>query len=157
MAKGRMTSAERDAKMLQGKDLYVKGIAFTTISEITGVGLKTLGEWRKEKEWDREKDLSNIRPSEIKKLILQYVQDIKDGKKPTYKADDLSKISAAFDRMNDSRKVAVYTMESVDGFSSWMLELAAKHLGKKREKLLDLIKEIRPYFDNYINELLQND
>lgn len=152
-----MTSAERDAKMIQAKDLFVKNFALTTISEITGVGLKTLGEWRKAKQWDQEKELSNIRPSEIKKLILQYVQDIKEGKKPSHKADDLSKISAAFDRMNDARKIAVYTMESFDGFSGWLLERAAKSLGKKREMLLDTLKEIRPYFDTYVNELLQND
>lgn len=152
-----MTSAERDAKILQGKELFIKGFAINNISEITGVGIKTLNEWRKDNDWDRDKELSNIRPSEIKKLILQYVQDIKEGKKPTHKADDLSKISAAFDRMNDARKIAVYSMESIDGFSNWMLVLAAKNLGKKREKILDLLKEVRPYFDSYINELLEND
>jgi hypothetical protein len=157
MAKGRMTSEVRDEKKAQGKELFIRGYAPLNISDLIGVGTKTINEWRKEGLWDRDKELSNIRPSEIKKLILQYVQDIKDGKKPTHKADDLSKISAAFDRMNDSRKIAVYTMESVDGFSNWLLALSAKSAGKKRENLLDLLKSIRPYFDSYVTELLEND
>ncbi|BFO64115.1 hypothetical protein [Chryseobacterium sp. KCF3-3] len=153
----RLTAVESDFKKSQGKDLFIKGFSLQSIYEITGIGIKTLTGWRDKFDWEKEKELNNIRPSEIKKLILQYVLDIKDGKKPTHKADDLSKISAAFDRLNDSRKKAVYTMESIDGFSSYILETAGKTQGKKREKLLELIKEIRPHFDAYVTELLQND
>lgn len=153
----RLTAAETDYKKSQGKELFVKGFNITNIYEITGISTKTLGKWRDEHNWENERELNNIRPSEIKKLILQYVLDIKDGKKPTHKADDLSKIAAAFDRLNDGRKKAVYTMESIDGFSSYMLEKAGKNTGKKREDLLNKIKEIRPDFDAYVSELLQND
>lgn len=153
----RLTAAESDYKKSQGKDLFVKGFSLTSISEITGIGAKTLTGWRDKFDWEKEKELNNIRPSEIKKLILQYVLDIKDGKKPVHKADDLSKISAAFDRLNDSRKKAVYTMESIDGFCSFMLEKAGKSQGKKREQLLEQLKDVRVYFDEYVNELLQND
>ena len=48
-------------------------------------------------------------------------------------------------------------MESIDGFSSFMLEKAAKSTGKKREEILEKIKDVRPYFDEYINQLLQDD
>lgn len=153
----RLTAAQADYKKSQGKDLFIKGFSITNIYEIIGIGVKTLAKWRDEDDWEREKELSNIKPSEIKNLILRYVLDIKEGKKPTHKADDLSKIAAAFDRLNDSRKKAVYTMESIDGFCSFMLEKAGKNTGKKRESLLELTKEIRPYFDAYVNELLQND
>lgn len=155
--KGRMNASERDYKQSQGKDLFVKGFSIQSISEITGVGVKTLGTWRDEKEWEKEKELNNIRPSEIKKLILQYVLDIKEGNRPSYKADDLSKIAAAFDRLNDSRKTAVYTMESFDGFSQFMMVAAGNSTGKNREALLDQLKNIRILFDKYVNELLQND
>ena len=153
----RLTAAQADYKKSQGKDLFIKGFSITNISEIIGIGTKTLAKWRDEDDWEKEKELSNIKPSEIKNLILRYVLDIKEGKKPSHKADDLSKIAAAFDRLNDSRKKAVYTMESIDGFCSFMLEKAGKNTGKKRESLLELTKEIRPYFDAYVNELLQND
>jgi hypothetical protein len=154
---GRMTSAERDYKKSQSKDLYIKGFTLTNISEIIGVGIKTLSGWRDMDNWEKEKELNNIRPSEIKRLILEYVRDIKNGETPLYKADDLSKISAAFDRITDARKKAVYTMESIDGFCQHMVVQAGKNTGKKREELIDIIKLIRPYFDKYVTELLQYD
>lgn len=156
-SKGRMTAVESDYKKSQGKDLFIKGFALTNISEIIGVGIKTLSNWRDLFNWEGEKELNNIRPSEIKKLILQYVLDIKEGRKPQHKADDLAKISAAFDRLNDSRKTAVYAMESIDGFCQFMVVEAGKNTGKKRDELIELIKEIRPFFDKYVNTLLQND
>lgn len=154
---GRLNSVERDYKKSQGKDLYIKGFSITNISEIIGIGVKTLSGWRDADEWDKEKELNNIRPSEIKRMILEYVRDLKNGETPLYKADDLSKISAAFDRLNDSRKKAVYTMESFDDFSKFMMVSAGNNTGKKREELIELLKIIRPYFDRYITELLQND
>ena len=156
-AKGRMTAVERDYKKSQGKDLFIKGFSITNISEIIGVGIKTLSGWRELHNWEGEKELNNIRPSEIKKLILQYVLDIKEGKKPQHKADDLAKISAAFDRLNDSRKKAVYTMESIDGFSQFMMVEAGTSTGKKRDELLEILKIVRIHFDKYVTELLQDD
>jgi uncharacterized protein YjcR len=155
--KGRMTAAESDYKKSQGKDLFVKGFSITNISEIIGVGIKTLSNWRDLHNWEGEKELNNIRPSEIKKLILQYVLDIKEGRKPQHKADDLAKISAAFDRLNDSKKKAVYTMESIAEFSEFMIVLAGNNTGKKRDELLELLQNTRVYFDKYVSELLQND
>ena len=156
-AKGRMTAVERDYKKSQGKDLFIKGFSITNISEIIGVGVKTLSGWRELHNWEGEKELNNIRPSEIKKLILQYVLDIKEGKKPQHKADDLAKISAAFDRLNDGRKKAVYTMESIDDFSQFMMVEAGNSTGKKRDEVLVLLQTIRVYFDKYVTELLDND
>lgn len=155
--KGRMTSADRDYKKSQGKDLFVKGFSVTNISEIIGVGIKTIAGWRDAHNWEGEKELNAIRPSEIKKLILQYVLDIKDGKTPKHKADDLAKISAAFDRLNDDRKKAVYTMESIDGFSQFMMLEAGNSVGKKREDVLEQLKNIRIHFDKYVTQLLQDD
>lgn len=155
--KGRMTATDRDYKKSQGKELFIKGFALATISEIIGVGIKTVSNWRDLHDWEAEKELNNIRPSEIKKLILQYVVDIRDGKKPQHKADDLSKIASAFDRLNDGRKKAVYTMESLEDFSSFMVVMAGNSTGKKRLELIELLQTIRVYFDKYVNELLNND
>lgn len=154
---GRLTAVERDYKKSQGKDLFIKGFSITNISEIIGIGIKTLSTWRDEDDWEKEKELNNIRPSEIKRMILEYVRDLKNGETPLYKADDLAKISAAFDRLNDSRKKAVYTMEGFDGFSQFMMVLAGNSTGKKRDETLNLLKSIRVYFDKYVTELLQND
>lgn len=152
-----MTSIQRDYLMSQGGDLYAKGFTPQSISDLLKVGLKTVYKWRDENNWDHLKELNSIRPSEIKKMILEYVIDIKAGKNPPYKADDLAKISAAFDRLNDKRKKAVYTMESLDDFSGFMMTSAGKAKGKQREELLKLLKDIRVHFDQYISELLQHD
>ena len=153
----RLTSAEADYKRSQGKELFVKGFTITNISEIIGIGVKTLGKWREENKWDDEKDIAALKPSNIRRLTLKCALAIERNEPLPYKADDVSKIVAAFDRITDSKKIAVYTMESIDGFTSHMLEKAAKNTASKREQILDLIKEIRPHFDFYVSELLQND
>ena len=153
----RLKAADADYKKSQGKELFVKGFTITNISEIIGIGVKTLGKWRDEDKWDEEKELASLKPSNIRKLTLKMALAIDKGEPLPYKADDVSKVVAAFDRITDSKKIAVYTMESLDGFSSYMLEKAGKNTGKKREIILDLIKEIRPHFDAYVSELLQND
>lgn len=153
----RLKAADADYKKSQGKELFVKGFTITNISEIIGIGVKTLGKWRDEDKWDEEKELASLKPSNIRRLTLKMALAIQNGEELPYKADDVSKVVAAFDRITDSKKIAVYTMESLDGFSSYMLEKAGRNTGKKREIVLDLIKEIRPHFDAYVSELLQND
>ncbi len=153
----RLTSADADYKRSQGKELFVKGFTVTNISEIIGIGVKTLAKWRDEGNWEDEKELASLKPSNIRKLTLKMALAIEKGEKLPYKADDVSKVVAAFDRITDSKKIALYTMESIDGFSSYMLEKAGKNIGKKRDALLELLKEMRPHFDSYVTELLQND
>ncbi len=153
----RLKASDADYKKSQGKELFVKGFTITNISGIIGIGVKTLGKWRDEDNWDEEKDLASLKPSNIRRLTLKCALAIEQGKPLPYKADDVSKIVAAFDRITDSKKKAVYTMESFDGFSSHILEKAGKNTGKKREDLLNKLKDIRPFFDEYVTELLQND
>lgn len=153
----RLTAAESDYKKSQAKDLFVKGFSITNISEIIGIGMKSLGKWRDDGNWDEEKELAALKPSNIRRLTLKAALAIEKGEELPYSPDQISKIVAAFDRITDGKKKAVYTMESIDGFSSFMLEKAAKSEGKKREILLTKLKEVRPFFDEYINELLQHD
>lgn len=153
----RLTAAEADYKKSQAKELFVKGFTIANISEIIGIGIKTLGKWREVGKWDDEKDLASLKPSNIRKLTLKCALAIEKGEPLPYKADDISKIVAAFDRITDSKKIAVYTMESIDGFSSYMLEKAGRNQGKKREEILSHIQHIRPFFDEYITQLLQDD
>lgn len=134
----RLTAVEADYKRSQGKELFTKGFSIANISEMIGIGIKTLGKWREEG-----------------KLTLKCAQAIERGEPLPYKADDITKIVAAFNRITDHNKIAVYTMESLDGFTNFILEKAGQSTGKKRESYMNTIKEIRPYFDMYITELLQ--
>lgn len=150
----RLNAIESDYKKSQAKELFCKGFSISNISEMINIGIKTLGKWRNEGKWDEEKELQTLKPSNIRRLTLKSALAIEKGEELPYKADDISKIVAAFDRITDSKKIAVYTMESIDGFSSYLLEKAGKNTGKKREYLLNLLKEIRPVFDEYITQLL---
>ena len=118
----RLTASESDYKKSQAKDLFVKGFNITNISEIIGIGMKTLGNWRRDGKWDEEKELAALKPSNIRRLTLKAALAIEKGEELPYSADQISKVVAAFDRINDSKKKAVYSMESIDGFSSFMLE-----------------------------------
>jgi len=154
---GRMTNTEKDHLKSQAKELFIKGFTVASISDIIGVGQKTLQNWRKLDEWDHLKDLNNIRPSEIKLMILQVVSDLKEGKKPTYTADAVAKIAAAFDKLNDSRKKAVHTMEAFNDFMNFKLEVIATMPPKERDTELEAVKKLRIDFDKYVNRLLEND
>lgn len=153
----RLTAAESDYKKSQAKELFVKGFTVANIAEIIGISAKTLGNWRAAHKWDEEKEISALKPSNIRRLTLKMALAIEKGEPLPYKSDDISKVVAAFDRITDSKKIAVYTMESFDGFSSHILVKAGENTGKKREALLELLKAVRPHFDSYITDLLQND
>lgn len=157
MAKGRMTKEQREEKQSQGRQLYASGFSLSDIASIIGVTEKTLRDWRDKYLWDEERELSTLKPSRLKRLTLKSALAIEKGEKLPYKADDISKIVAAFDRVTDSRKVAVYTMESIDTLTQFMLEMAGKAKGQKREEILDDIKKIRPYADKLITKLLSDD
>lgn len=152
----RLTAVEADYKRSQGKELFTKGFSIANISEMIGIGVKTLGKWREEGKWDDEKELQTLKPSTIRKLTLRSAQAIERGEPLPYKVDEITKVVAAFDRITDHDKIAVYTMESIDGFTNFILERAGQSNGKKRETYMELIKTIRPYFDMYITDLLQN-
>lgn len=155
---GRMTTTERDFKKSQAKSLYIKGFGVSNISEITGVGIKTLSSWRDADLWDDEKELNALKPSTVRNLTLKCALAIEKGEPLPYKADDVVKIVAAFDRITDSKKKLVYSMESFDAWCDFMLEKAAKSTGAKRQQLLEKVQNARPDFDEYITFLLhQND
>jgi len=154
---GRLNALEKEQKINDCKQLFISDFSIESIQKITNITSKTIRTWRDKYNWEEEKELNAIKPSEIRKLTLKQALAISKGEKLPYKTDDISKIVAAFDRITDSRKIAVYSMESIDSFSNFMLEKAALAKGQKRDKILNVIKDIRPFFDMYISKLLQDD
>jgi len=71
-----------------------------------------------------------------------------------FKPDDISKLPAAWEQKHDAKKRAVFTMEAFDGFIDFMLDRTAKSKAKKRERALEILKEIRELQDEYLNTLL---
>ncbi|WP_286768180.1 MULTISPECIES: terminase gpP N-terminus-related DNA-binding protein [Sphingobacterium] len=154
--KGRMNNTQRDRKMADARGMYLRGYSLQSISEMETiqVGVKTLAKWAKDECWEEEKQLQNISPNEIKAMILKNVAAIKSGKAMPFKPDDISKLAAAWEKMDDAKKRAVFTMEAFDGFIDFMLDRTAKSKAKKRERSLEILKEIRELQDEYLNTLL---
>lgn len=155
-AQGRMRNAERDKKQKDALGLYVRGYSLQSISEMETirVGVKTLNSWKKTYNWDEEKQLQNISPNEIKGMIRSNIAAIKSGKQMPYRPDDISKLASAWDKMDDAKKKAVYSMETFDNFIDWMQDVVAKSKTAKREKNLQLLKEIRMLQESYIETLI---
>lgn len=153
---GRMRNAERDKKQKDALGLFVRGYSLQSISEMETikVGLKTLTAWKKQFNWEEEKQLQNISPNEIKAMIRSNIAAIKSGKQMPYKPDDISKMAKAWETMDDNRKKAVYSMESFDGFIDYFTDITAQSTGKKRETNLQLLKTIRTLQENYIETLI---
>lgn len=153
----RLSSEVRDRKKREAKNLYVNGFSIINISKIVKISIKTLSAWRDEDNWEEEKELNTIKPSAIRKLTLKQALAISNGDPLPYKTNDIINTVAAFDRITDSRKIAVYSMESIDNFTNFMLLKAAAAKPKQRQEILDAIKLIRPFFDDFITKLLQDD
>lgn len=153
---GRMRNAERDKKMKDALGLYIRGYTLQSISEMETikVGVKTLTDWKKKYNWDEEKQLHNISPNEIKSMIRANIASIKSGKQMPYKPDDISKLASSWEKMDDIKKKAVYSMEAFDALIDYFTDITAKSTGKKRENNLFLLKEIRTIQENYIETLI---
>ncbi len=154
---GRMSNTERDKKQKDALGLFIRGYSLQSISEMENikVGVPTLSRWAKDHNWEEQKQLQNISPAEIKAMILKNVAAIKQGKEMPYKPDDISKLAAAWERMDDNKKKAVYSMESFDQFMDWFMDKCAKtRVIKKREANLELLKVVRELQDEYIATLL---
>lgn len=154
--KGRIANKERDQKIKDAEGLYIRGYSLQSISNMENiqVGIKTLTEWKKKYDWEEKKQLENISPSEIKAMIRANIAAIKSGKQMPYKPDDISKLAAAWDKMDDNRKKAVYSMEAFDAFADWFMDITAKSKGEKRDQYLALIKQIRALQSQYIDTLI---
>ena len=153
---GRLANVDRDKKINDALGLFVRGYSLQSISEMETIriGIKTLNAWRIKGNWDEEKQLQNISPNEIKAMIRSNIAAIKSGKAMPYKPDDISKLAAAWERMDDIKKKAVYSMESFDAFIDWFMDVIAKSKAEKREKNLEYLKVIRILQTEYIDTLI---
>lgn len=152
----RLTNIERDRIKNDALSLYIRGYTYQSIAEMPNikVGARSIREWAKAENWEEQKRLQNISPQEIKDMILKNVAAIKSGKAMPYKPDDIAKLASAWEKMDDSRKRAVYTMEAFMGFADWMLAQATKAKGPKREQWVDQLKVIRELQNEYLETFL---
>ncbi len=154
--RGRLSNQERDRIKQDALALYVRGYSLQSISALDNIliSVTTLRKWSKHEDWAEQKRLQNISPSEIKAMILKNIAAIKSGKTMPFRPDDISKLAAAWEKMDDARKRAVYSMEAFGGFADWMLDRATKTKGEKRKAFIDNLQLFRSLQDEYLNTLL---
>lgn len=157
VGKGRISNAERDKKKSDGKNLYCKGLSFQSISQIVGISIDSLKNWAKAENWDEEKDLYNITPNSLRKMVLELVRDMKAGKDSTYTADEISKLASAFEKLGDKDKKTAFAMSTFDDFSDWMLLEVTKFKAKDQTEGIQLVKKIREFQEKYIQTLLMKE
>lgn len=76
--------------------LFVEqGLTCAAISETLGIREATLSEWRKGMKWDDARKRILAAPDTIRRLLLEQMEKVSSGEKPTVDTDALSKIAKA--------------------------------------------------------------
>lgn len=114
MAKQERKGTASQSEIKHAEFLYTeRGFTPPEIAEELGRNLKTIYGWRDKYGWDDTKDLLNITPSELKKILLTEAtriakggvrKDAEGNEIPPIDADSLSKVMKAYDYM--SRKAS---------------------------------------------------
>ncbi len=129
MAKKRRGKAS-PAEINHAEWLYIeKGLKPKAISEELDRDIKTIYAWRDEGKWDEKKELFNLGPQELKRILLDSAIRIAKGEKrldengeeiKEVDADAISKIMKAYDYMRQrvSPEVVRDVLVELDNFTS---------------------------------------
>lgn len=109
-----------DRKRAYAERLYVDdGYTNKAIADTVGVSEVTIGSWVKKYGWKEKRDEILAAPHKIKQVILQQIQIVARGEKPTVNSDDLSKLTRALERVD--QKVSIQLIISVfKDFDQWL-------------------------------------
>lgn len=148
-----MTKAELEKKKDLARTLYLSGLEQIDIANKIGVSRVTISKWCKEGGWKETRAAKTItRPELIRKLLIR-VNDLLDkvGTDPKLSdslGDQLSKLTAAIDKLDKSQANVVAAIEVFMAFSKW-LEFRAK---TDPDVSPELIKAINKYQDKFLIE-----
>jgi len=149
MAGGRLTKKESDTKKRQGKRMFINGFTPVEIADILEVHIETIKRWKKQGDWQKEKDVHSLSISELKRETLQTFADMKEGKTPKLSPDQLSKLAATFDKLSDKKKALAYMYENFEMLSDAILKDALSERKKAtREQKLETAKYVREMMED---------
>jgi len=150
----RFSKQEADDKRKKARDLFLKNVEIDRIAEFTGVSDRSIREWVKDGKWQEEKELRRFTPTDLQNLILKAAATLAEGKTPDVSPDDLSKLASSYDKLSEGNKSVVHAIDAFDGFIDWLLsrKLATK---KETDDILKLVKSVAPYFDAYVQYLIE--
>lgn len=145
-----MTKAELEKKKDLARTLYMSGMEMIEIADKVSVTRQSLSKWCKEGGWKETRAAKTItRPELIRKLLLR-VDDILDkvAVNPSLSdklGDQLSKLTAAIDKLDKSQANVVNAIEVFMAFSKW-LEFRAKSDPSITPELIKLINQLQDIF-----------
>ena len=145
-----MTKSELEKKKDLARTLYMSGMDMIEIADKVGVTRQSLSKWCKDGGWKETRAAKTItRPELIKKLLLR-VSDLLDMVEADPKlsdslGDQLSKLTAAIDKLDKSQANVVNAIEVFMAFSKW-LEFRAKSDPMITPELLKTINKLQDVY-----------
>ena len=121
-----MGDISNEKKREIAEDMYIRlNINGRQIAENLGVTEQTVSRWKKgrqgEMSWENRKAEAQLTPLKIKELLLKEAEKLARGEESAIKADQLSKLMSAIDRLD--KKINVRTvMDVLREFDCWMAE-----------------------------------
>lgn len=147
-----MTNEQRDAKMREGKNLYIRGFSSQSISTVIDISINTINKWKKAENWEEAKKMHSISVGSLKAEILETFTSLKNGETPKISSDQLSKLSSAFEKLSDKKKNLAYMYDNFDELSELMAEEVTLAKGKEKALKLQQYKDVRALMQRLTNE-----
>lgn len=109
-----------ERKRSYAERLFIEdGWTAKAIATTVGVSENTVGSWIKKYNWKERRDELLAAPHRVKKKILEEIQNVLDGGQATFNADTLSKLSRAFERLD--QQVSTHIVISViKEYDNWL-------------------------------------
>ncbi|MCB9245967.1 MAG: hypothetical protein H6606_06005 [Flavobacteriales bacterium] len=149
----RLTNTERDKKLAEGKALFIRGMSLQSISDIIGISVVALRAWRDEQNWEEAKKQLQISVGEMRQEILNTYNSLKKGETPKVSADDISKLSSAFEKLSDKQKNLGYMYDNYEVLTEHLAQKVISAKNKKEKELAHLIyKACRRAMDEVIED-----
>ncbi|SDC52884.1 hypothetical protein [Williamwhitmania taraxaci] len=130
------------------EDLYInKSYSLAQLIGEWDVSAQTLAKWKKgkpgEKTWDERKAFNDLTPIKLREVLLEEALNIAGGHEPKLKADALSKVMAAIDKLDGTVNPRVIS-SALMSFNNWLVDIDPA-------KANEFTKFQRMYLQHYIS------
>lgn len=121
--------SRKDLEKIRGlaEDLYInKGFNLQQIGSEWDISAQTLTKWKKgkpgEKSWDERRAFNDLTPVKLREVLLNEALNIAEGNDPKLKADALSKVMSAIDKLDATVNPRIVT-SSLMAFNNWLVDV----------------------------------
>lgn len=155
--KGRLPKEVSEKRRRDGKRMYINGLSYSDIAEISEVHIDTVKNWAALDNWEDAKKMHSVSIGEMKNEILNTFHSLKKGEKPKVSADAMRKLVIAFQDLNDGRKNAAYAIENYNLLTDALISDAMEATSKReKEKKLEIVKYVSVVMQKVANKLYQD-